>query len=667
MAKQEKTHMLNINNVMWLALGIALASLPHWQRLPVWIPLLHVALLATRIIIPLRFPLIWSNQKTSINIIRLMIMFGGVFSIYGNYGTLAGRDVGVALLVMLAALKVFESKSARDYYICTYLGYFLIITNFFYSQTIPTATYMLFVIIIMTAGLINFNDTEQQLTLLQRLKLSSTLLIQAIPILLVLFILFPRVNGPLWGIPKDAFTGTTGIDDQMSPGTISKLVQSREVAFRVTFEDKIPDQSKLYWRGPVLWQTDGRKWTTGKTDPDRSAAPIDFTGKPLSYDVTIEPSNKKWLFGLEMVSTLPDATYLTHDYQLKTREPLRARKAFTLSSNSSYKLWTENVEDLERGLSLPESKHPKTRELASKLRDEFNEPVLILDAALKWLKQENFVYTLKPPLMTHDMADEFLFEQRQGFCEHYASAFTILMRAAGIPARVVTGYLGGEINPVGNYLIVRQYHAHAWTEVWLENQGWVRIDPTSIVSPTRVNEGIEYAIPEAIIDIPLGLESNATAIRLWQRLRNTIDMVNYQWAQWVLGYGPERQILFLEKLGFNSIDWKKLTFSLFVFLGIIIAFIAAYVFNKTPRTAEPAKMYYDIFCNKLAKTVAPRKSHEGPVDFAERVSRLRQDLKSEIKYITDLYINIRYYSNNNKLLQFKAAIKSFTPKKITAR
>lgn len=661
--KPQVLHELSINKVMWLAIGILLASFPHWQRLPVWIPIVHVGLLAARIYIPLQLPLFWSQQKTPINIIRLLIMFGGVFSIYANYGSLAGRDVGVALLVLLAGLKIFESKSTRDYYISTYLGYFLIITNFFYSQTIPTAAYMMFVIIIMTAGLIAFNDTEQQLTLLKRLKLSSTLLIQALPILLVLFILFPRVSGPLWGIPKDAYTGITGIDDQMSPGTISKLVQSREVAFRVTFDDKIPEPSKLYWRGPVLWQTDGRKWTRGRTHSDESPA-IDYAGEPLRYDVTIEPTNKKWLFGLEMVSELPDKTYLTPDYQLKTVEPIRARKAFTLSSYSSYRLWSGSKTDRERGLRLPGANHPKTRELASSLREEFKQPRLIVDAALEWLRHEGFVYTLQPPLISGDMVDEFLFNNRQGFCEHYAAAFTVLMRAAGIPARVVTGYLGGEVNPIGNYLIVRQHHAHAWAEVWLANQGWVRVDPTSAVSPNRVSAGIEDVMPDALIDIPLGLENNTTVVRLWQRLRNTVDMINYQWAQWVLGYGPDRQRRFLQQFGFNSIDWKQLTLVLFLFLGVIITAIAAYVFTRAPKTTDPAKTYYDVFCNKLAKAGLPRKSYEGPLAFAQRISEIRKDLKHEIINITDLYIVIRYCSNNNKLLQFKAAIKSFAPNKI---
>lgn len=648
---------------MWLALGIALASFPHWQRLPLWIPVSHIMLLTARLYIPYQLPSLWSQQKNTINIIRLVLMVAGVAGVYGSFGSLAGRDVGVALLVLLAGFKIFESNSKRDFYISTYLGYFLIITNFFYTQTIPTATYMMFVIIIMTAGLIYFNDTEQQLTLLERFKLSATLLIQAVPILLVLFILFPRINGPLWGMPKDAFTSITGISDEMSPGSISELVQSNEVAFRVTFEDEIPEQSTLYWRGPVLWQTDGRKWTLGHDKSDRLPSSIEYTGEAIHYDVTIEPSNKKWLFGLEMVSKLPDKTYYTNDYQLKTRQSIITRQAFKLTSYSSFHINKDEYFDLPRGLELPENTHPKTRELASKLRDEFKEPTLIVQAAIEWLRKQGFIYTLTPPLISGDMVDEFLFNTRQGFCGHYAAAFTVIMRAAGVPARVITGYQGGEVNPVGNYLIVRQHDAHAWTEVWLENQGWVRIDPTSIISPVRVNEGMNTAMPDAIIDIPLGLDKNATAFRLWQKVRNTVDMVNYQWAQWVLGYGPERQKLFLQHLGIDAIDWKGLTVYLFILLGIIVAAIAVVIFKKTPKTGEPARKYYDIFCKKMAKAGLARKSYEGPVDFAQRVSATRQDLKNETQNITNLYVLIRYCSDNKKLLQLKAAIKSFTPAK----
>ena len=664
MDKQINNSELNLDKLAWLALGIALASFPHWERLPLWIPVIHLTLLVARIFLPYRFSTFWSQQKTLINLSRLFIMIGGVIGVYSSYGSLAGRDVGVALLVLLAGLKIFESNSKRDFYISSYLGYFLIITNFFYEQTIPTAIYMFFIIIIMTTSLIGFNDTEEQLALTRRFKLSTTLLLQSIPVLLVLFILFPRVNGPLWGMPKDAFTGITGIDDQMTPGTISKLVQSNEVAFRVTFEDKIPEPSKLYWRGPVLWQSDGRKWTTGKTGSDRIAPPVEFKGDSISYDVIIEPTNKKWLFALELVSNIPKQTHLTYDYQLKSNDPLRARKAFSLKSYSNFLLGNNSKNDLERGLILPEYSHPRSREFGANLRQKYKTPEKIIQAALNWLKNENFEYTLKPPLITGDTVDEFLFGSKQGFCEHYAAAFTVLMRSAGIPARIVTGYLGGEVNPVGNYLIVRQYHAHAWTEVWLEDRGWTRVDPTSVVSPGRVNEGIENALPDAVIDIPFGLENNSAALRLWQELRNTVDMVNYQWAQWVLGYGPERQQRLLQKVGLNSINWKELTFILFLLLGTIVALIALYIFKKAPTTNDPAKKYYDVFCKKMAQSGLPRQTYEGPVDYAHRTTEIRQDLYKDINMITDLYISIRYCSNYDKLIKLKTAIKSFSPKKI---
>jgi transglutaminase-like putative cysteine protease len=661
-SKQE----LELNKVIWLAVGVGLASLPHWQRLAIWIPISHVSLLLARLYIPYKWPSLWTKQKNIINLVRLLLMVAGVVGVYSSYGSLAGRDVGVALLVLLAGFKIFESKSKRDFYISSYLGYFLIITNFFYTQTIPTATYMMFVVVIMTAGLIGFNDTEQQLTLLKRFKLSGTLLIQAIPILLILFLFFPRISGPLWGLPNDAYTGITGIDDKISPGTISNLVQSNEVAFRVKFEDdNIPSQSKLYWRGPILWQTDGLEWTTGEEHSRQEVSKIEFSGDPIHYDITIEPSNKKWLFGLEMVSELPKGTFFTPDLQLKTRKPILTRQAFSLTSYSNYRLNNEKNPELDRALLLPEHYHPKTREFARKLKNDFNEPSLILKATIDWLKKENFIYTLTPPIPTVDPVDEFLFNSKQGFCEHFASAFTVLMRAAGIPARIVIGYQGGEINPLGNYLIVRQRDAHAWVEVWLENRGWVRIDPTSISSPIRINEGINNAIPDVLIDIPLGLNKDSTALRVWHRLRNTIDMVNYQWAQWVLGYGPERQQMFMQYLGFGFIEWKTLTMYLFILLGIIVAAITFIIFKKSPKTTEPARKYYDIFCRKMARIELARSAHEGPIDFAERISTKRQDLENEIWNITNLYVLVRYKSDNNKLQNLKAAIKSFTPAKET--
>ncbi|MCG8378372.1 MAG: DUF3488 and transglutaminase-like domain-containing protein, partial [Proteobacteria bacterium] len=616
---------LDLNKLIVLITGLLLAGLPHWQRLPIWIPVLHTLLLVLRVYIPFRYAGFWRQASSLIGFSRLVIMLLGILGVYASYGSLAGRDVGIALLVMLAGLKVFESKTKRDFYISAYLGYFLVITNFFYSQTIPTAAYMLLVIIIMTASLVRFNDVDESMPIVEQFRYSSTLILQSLPILLVLFILFPRVNGPLWGLPEDAYTGITGIDDQMTPGTISKLVQSNEVAFRVSFDNDIPERSQLYWRGPVLWKTDGRKWTMGKSADRQRPEPVRLSGNVIKYDVTIEPTNKHWLFGLEMVSAPPEKTHFTQDRQLKTDEAIRSRKAFTLLSNTSYLLGADSFDDIQRALVLPDLYHERTRKFAAEFLQQYQEPELRIKAVLDWFNKENFIYTLRPPLIAGDMVDEFLFNSRQGFCEHYAAAFTVLMRAMGIPARVVTGYQGGEINPIGNYLIVRQHDAHAWSEVWLNDKGWVRIDPTSAVSPERVNQGIENSIPDLIIDMPLDLEHNAYVARLWQQFRNTVDMVNYQWAQWVLGYGPERQLLLLHRLGFGFIDWKKMTIAMIIFIGIVFLSIAIFVFTRPPKTVDLAKQYYDIFCKKMAKIGIQKMIHEGPIDFSKRICHSRKD------------------------------------------
>ncbi len=645
----------------WLALAILLAGLPHWPRLPIWLPLMHIALLAARLYLPYRFARFWRARQSLIMLLRLLLAGAGAIGIYVAYGALTGRDAGIALLLMLAGLKIFESRTGRDFYVAACLGYFLVITNFFYDQAMHTAVYMFLVIIILTACLINFNDVQQRLGPAQRLKLSARLIMQSIPVLIVLFVLFPRVNGPLWGLPEDAHTGVSGIDDQMTPGAISRLVESDEVAFRVTFAGDIPPPARLYWRGPVLWQTDGRKWTPGWQRPGPANAR--FSGEPISYEVIQEPTNKHWLFGLELVAGqpgLPEKTYLTGDHQFKSSEPLKRRGNYALSSYPDYYLGVRSTRELEAALRLPAGYHAETRAFGRELRARHAEPERLVRAVLDWFKNENFVYTLTPPLLTGDSVDDFLFDTRLGFCEHYAASFAVLMRAAGIPARVVTGYQGGEINPLGDYLIVRQRHAHAWTEVWLGDKGWTRVDPTSVIS-ARIDEGIENTIPEAIISMPLNLEKNRWAAGLWQGLRNTVDIVNYRWSQWVLGYGPERQQLLLQRIGFGNVDWKKLTFAMLALVAALILILAFYLFTGFTRPEDPARRYYGVFCRKMAKTGLPRKSHEGPDAYARRLYAERQDLQDDIQTITDLYILIRYRSDSGQLAALKAAVRSFSP------
>jgi transglutaminase-like putative cysteine protease len=438
------------------------------------------------------------KYTATVTLLCQLFMFAALIGIYITFGTLAGRDAGVAMLVVLSGFKVLESTGTRDFYIASFIGYFLIITNFIYTQSIPIAIFMCVVITIMTASLITYNDTGKRLSVATRLRLSGSLFIQAVPIMLVLFLLFPRVAGPLWGLPKDAHTGLTGIDDEMAPGSISHLVQSDAVAFRAKFQGRKPRPEQLYWRGPVLWFSDGHKWTVGRKQYGGFSTPINTFGQASRYEITMEPTNKHWLFALEIPRDAPEQSYLTQDLQLKTRSPVRERKRYTLTSYTHFQIGINHPAELLRALQLPKGRHRKTVQLAHKWRQESNTPGEIIERALDWFRNDDFYYTLTPPLLRGDSVDEFLFSTKQGFCEHYAAAFVILMRAAGIPARVVTGYLGGEFNPIGDYIIIRQRDAHAWAEVWIGEEGWQRIDPTAAVSPTRINEGIENAIPDSV-------------------------------------------------------------------------------------------------------------------------------------------------------------------------
>ena len=644
--------------MIWLAAGILFSALPHTIRISSWISIMHIMLVFARMLLCIYFPL-FHLQKTFMARLPVLLVAGlSLIGVYWSYGTVMGRDPGIALLTVLAALKLFECDNERDFYIICYLGYFSVITNFFYSQTIPIAIYMCFIVILMTAILISFNDKQQSMNIFDRFRLSAALLLQAFPIMLIVFLFFPRINGPIWGLPKDAHTGVTGIDDEMSIGSISKLTQSDAVAFRVKFKERIPDPAILYWRGPVLWHTDGRKWTTGRIARDEAPA-IDYRRGEIVYEVTMEATNRHWLFAIEMPARLPDESYLTADYQLKSHTPVHRQKQYTISSYTDFKNNTLRKSDLQRALALPSGKHRRTVSLADSWLAPGQTPEHIIRKALDYFRDNNFSYTLEPALLTGDPVDEFLFEKKQGFCEHYAASFTLLMRAAGIPARIVTGYQGGEINPLGGYLIVRQYHAHAWSEVWLDGQGWVRVDPTSAVSPDRISYGVESAMLESIIGIPLGLENSILAATIRQKLRNSWDAINYRWTQWILGYGPERQKAFFARLGFEKFGWKTLAIGMIATVSLALLVCALWIFNTRPKQADPAQKLYLQFCRKLEKTGIRKKSSESPNVFARRASKARRKLRSDIFAVTGIYMDIRYGSQVHKLHQLKTRVSDF--------
>ena len=451
---------------------ILLVSAPHAEHLPLWVSAICSALLAWRAY------LTWSGNPLPPRWLLLVVTLACVLAIAATFRTLFGREVGVTLLILLASLKLLEIRAVRDVTVLIYLSCFVIITNFFYSQSIPTALFMLVTLLVIMATWVHLQTGT--LAFKPRLRIAGVLLLQAIPLSLIIFVLFPRVQGPLWGMPQDAYA-SSGLSDSMAPGSLSKLSLSDAVAFRVVFNGKAPLPDQMYWRGPVLWDFDGTSWKRGRNATLQRPVLTDAT-TPVDYTVTLEAHNKPWLFVLDMPAKISIPADLAPDFQVLSRTPVNARTRYSATSMLSYRAnLGEPPQQLQRALALPPGYNPQARKLAAEWRRhaEANPPPQpspegstkgrqsttqragrgidtggnrpdgidesLVRTALDYFNRNGFEYTLEPPLLGTNSVDDFIFTTKKGFCEHYAGSFVFLMRAAGLPARVVTGYQGANI------------------------------------------------------------------------------------------------------------------------------------------------------------------------------------------------------------------------------
>ncbi len=644
---------LSFERMVWLSLSLLLVLVPHAPRMPVWISVLFLLLAGWRLYT------VKTGKPLPHRYLIATVVVAMLAGVYLSYGTLTGRDAGVAMLAVLAGMKIAESRFLRDAYVVIFLGFFLAVTNFLYSESIPTGLYMLVVVAVLTGALVAVTTESSALVPQRQLGLAAVMLMQAVPLMLVAFLFFPRISGPLWGLPKDAFSARSGLSDTMTPGDISGLSLSNEVAFRVRFDGEIPENKELYWRGPVLRRTDGRTWTAGESP--RSSRPFGFAkrGKPVDYVVTLEPHQRRWLFALDLPATIPTMASMNAAFELRSVKRVRKRTRYRVRSYTDYRLPQITSAELAENLELAQGAHPKARQLALGWRHELSGPRAVVEAALTYFQQQPFVYTLTPPLLDGDNVDGFLFETRQGFCENFASAFTVLMRAAGIPSRVVTGYQGGELNELGDFVTVRQRDAHAWSEVWLgETEGWVRIDPTGAVAPSRIESGMEAAIPRPIGPRALNIQASEPVRRAWRNLRQGWEALNNAWNEWVLGYGPERQRRLLNQFGIDSTSFTRLAVWLIFCVLALLAAISL-LLARRPRTRDPALRAYRRFQNKLARAGLDRVPGEGPLDFSQRIIRARPDLSAEVQRITELYVAIRYTREGGDARILSRAVAAF--------
>jgi transglutaminase-like putative cysteine protease len=641
--------------MFWLAGSLTLVVLPHVRHAPLWVVLAFAALALWRV----------ANVAEAVRLpgrfLRVLMSVGFFLSIYFSFGTVFGRDAGVALLIVFCGMKLLETENLRDAFVVAFLGYFLVITNFLYSQSVPTAVYMLMVVLALTATLLALNSSQQGLPSFARVRLACALVIQSLPIALVLFVLFPRIPGPLWGLPAPVPSGNPGLTDTMTPGSISRVSRSEAVAFRVKFEDEPPPPSQRYWRGPVLWHTDGRTWSLGAPEVGNTVPGGEPSGVPVDYTITLEPHDRAWLFALDLPATVPTDSVMTDDFQLIAREPVRTRRRYQVRSYPAYRDTYLSERQRAAGLELPADAHPRARALARRWRaSRGDDDHAVVRRALAYFRIQPFYYTLNPPVLTGDTVDAFLFDSRRGFCELYAASFAVLMRAAGIPARIVTGYQGGDMNPLGDYLIVRQRDAHAWVEVWLDGEGWVRVDPTAAVSPDRIELGVDAVIPDRVGIAGMRVRPDSLVGSVWQGLGHGWDAFNNAWNQWVLGYGPERQSQLLARFGLDADDALQLALGLGAAVGVLLGAVSLWLRRRrTP--ADTVLEAYRSFRRKLGRAGMAPRSTEGPLALARRVSRARPGMGRQVEYITALYVRLRYGAGDGDVRKLQRAVAQFKP------
>ena len=556
-------------DTLFMLLVIAWVVLPQVSHLPLWCSLLSGAVMLWRgwLAVTLRpLPSRWWLW------LLLVLTVGATLF---THKTLLGRDAGLTLIVVLLALKTLELRARRDAFVMFFLSFFMMLSNFFFSQSLLTAGAMLIALLGLLTALVNAHMPVGKPPLLQAARIAGSMTLLGAPIMVLLFLLFPRL-APLWGVPSDAMSGRSGLSATMQVGNIASLALDDSIAMRIRFEGAPPRQSDLYFRGPVLSSFDGRSW-----QPLRSGLPaqlrplphLQVQGAPVNYQVTLEPNQRPWLLLLDATPNAPLLTgfeaRMTPELQWLVERPITDLLRYTARSYPDFSHGPlRPVAGLQDYLELPIGFNPRTLQLAAEMRRDpryaADDGTQLIAAVLQRLRSGGYVYTLEPGVYGRDSADEFWFDRKEGFCEHIASSFVILLRALKLPARVVTGYQGGEQNPVDGFWTVRQSDAHAWAEVWLNGRGWVRVDPTAAVAPGRVGSLQRLQAPRGVItEALLGNVSPALALNL----RAVWDAVNNRWNQSVLNYTQRTQLNLLKDLGFESPSWEDL---IYLLIGIVV-------------------------------------------------------------------------------------------------
>jgi transglutaminase-like putative cysteine protease len=649
------------NSLLWVIATLLLAAIPQLLLMP-WPLVLACSLpVAWRVFAHFKqlppLPAWLRYLAVGLALISLAVAYGGLF----------GRRASVSLLTVMLALKLLECHRIRDARLVVSFSFFLCTTQFLFTQGLIMPLYGAATVL---AGLVALAQLHREeafsrkpaapttaAPVLAELGFSLRLLLLALPVCLAFFILFPRWGSPLWGVPETTLDARSGLSDNMSPGSIENLFMDDSTAFRVEFIGPVPRQSELYWRGPVFWNYDGKTWSSSFYGRNIVAPSLpQETEDSWRYRVQLEPNERNWLFALDYPTAAPRDARISMDFQLLQRQAVTQLTQYQMVSNPDFsdspKL-QKTIRDI--ALELPVDMNPRTRQLIKQWRMEFPDDAALIRQALQWFNQEPFHYALNAPLLGYHAIDSFLFDTRTGYCEHYASAFTVMMRMAGIPTRIVTGYQGGWYNPEADYFLIRQSDAHAWSEVWLPESGWTRIDPTAAVSPLRVERGSLDAIdePRHLLDFD------------WIRsLRNSLDSMEKRWNTWVIDYNFQRQSQLFAGLGMDQMRPLGLVSLLFAVLGVLAVILLPILWRtRGPGSRDPAQLIWQKFLKRLQRAGYRSQPSQGARELATAAAVKLPEQAENIIHISDLYNRYRYSQESPGIRALREAVRAFKPKR----
>ena len=598
-------------DILLLLLAVAMVLAPHAGHFPPWLSVAAAVPLLWRVALTVR-----GGRQPPLGWLMLLAMLG-ISGVHISYGTLLGRDPGVAMLALLLSLKSLEMHGRRDVFVLVFICFFLLMANFFHAQGLLSAAWMLATVIVLLAALLSFHYGPAQPRWPARWRLLGRMLALALPLSALLFFMMPRLAGPLWGGAGMGAHGTTGLSDSMQPGAIAQLALSDDPVFTAHFTTALPPQTALYWRGVVLGNYDGASWTRSAAPETQGKIDIALAGERLDYQVDLLPSGQRRIFALDLprsIERLPGNPYVVSPaLEVLTVQPIASAVRYRASSQIRYRLQAQlTPQQKQPWLALPPGVNPRSLAWARQMRAGQPTQQAAIAAVLAHFSAAPFRYTLQPPLLGKDGVDDFLFRTRAGFCEHYAGSFVVLMRAMAIPARVVTGYQGGLRDDAAGSVTVRQSDAHAWSEVWLPDQGWTRIDPTSQVAPMRTERNLDAALPP--------VPARAGSWQALDTLGHAWQRAEQGWQRWVLDYTPERQRAMVDAV--LALPARQVAIAC-ALLAALAALAGALLWWRQRPARHPGAaldQLYARFCRQQARRGHSRAPHEGPHGYAARLA-----------------------------------------------